>query len=292
MSQNFASRQLSRREENNVDEVQGSSSTFLDEEALYNMPSLIASMAEGMLLDPPQEGYFFDDEENSMDCSFYQHSYEYSPSSSSSTDQSSFSDLEEFIQSSIPAGQLLSHKKRAGRKIFKETRHPVYRGVRLRKNNKWVCEVREPNSKLRIWLGTHSTPEKAARAYDVAALALRGNLAPLNFEDSLWVLPRAKSSSPKDIQIAAAEAARTFPFPTYSKPSSMKKKYSQSATSDISETDEVSDRISVTFFDEEALYHMPALIASMAEGMLLDPPQDGYYFNDVECNVGSNLWSY
>ncbi|CAL0300728.1 unnamed protein product [Lupinus luteus] len=31
-------------------------------------------------------------------------------------------------------------KKRAGRKKFNETRHPVYRGVRRRNSGKWVCE--------------------------------------------------------------------------------------------------------------------------------------------------------
>ncbi|KAI3950008.1 hypothetical protein MKW92_017120 [Papaver armeniacum] len=304
VSQTFPSKQLSRRVENNVDEVlQESSSTFLDEEALFNMPSLIASMAEGMLLDPPQEGYYFDDVEYGVDSNLWSdsaHSYEYSnsPSSSSSTDQTSLSDLEELIQSSVLAPELRSHKKRAGRKIFKETRHPVYRGVRLRKNDKWVCEVREPNSKSRIWLGTHSTPEMAATAYDVAALALRGNLTPLNFEDSLWVLPRAKSSAAKDIQIAAAEAARAFPLPTHSKSPSIRKKPSQSATSKASRPvaiAEIFTDISLraeAFFDEEALYYMPALITSMVEGMLLDPPpQEFYYFDALECRVDSSLWS-
>ncbi|OIT01338.1 PREDICTED: dehydration-responsive element-binding protein 1F-like [Nicotiana attenuata] len=101
-------------------------------------------------------------------------------------------------------------KKRAGRKKFKETRHPIYRGVRRRNNDKWVCELREPSKQKRIWLGTYPTPEMAARAHDVAALALRGNSATLNFADSLWRLPVIVSKDPKDLRQAAVKAAEAF----------------------------------------------------------------------------------
>ncbi|ERN19383.1 hypothetical protein AMTRI_Chr09g22590 [Amborella trichopoda] len=101
-------------------------------------------------------------------------------------------------------------KRRAGRRKFRETRHPVYRGVRRRSVGKWVCEVREPNKKTRIWLGTYPLPEMAARAHDVAALALRGPSACLNFADSARLLPRPDSREPRDIQRAAALAAEEF----------------------------------------------------------------------------------
>ncbi|KAI3983226.1 hypothetical protein MKX01_029922 [Papaver californicum] len=241
----------------------------------------------------------------------FEHSYEYSslssPSSSSSgTDQRLYSDnssgskekspLSSLVSQSSP--QLVPHKKRAGRKKFKETRHPIYRGVRERKNDKWVCEVREPNnSKSRIWLGTHSSPEMAARAYDVAALALRGKSAPLNFENSPWVLPRAKSSSIKDIQSAVAQASLAFPFfndtvppPPMTNSMSQTYPFDQLFRRVENNVDEVQE-IPSTYLDEEALFNMPSLIASMAEGMLLDPPQEGYYFDDVEYNVDTNLWS-
>ena len=103
-------------------------------------------------------------------------------------------------------------KKRAGRKKFKETRHPIYRGVRSRKFGKWVCEVRHPITQSRVWLGTHATADMAARAHDVAVLAMRGPSACLNFADSVWRLPIPLSCDVIDIQKAAAVAAKAFVY--------------------------------------------------------------------------------
>ncbi|KAK7324879.1 hypothetical protein VNO77_28780 [Canavalia gladiata] len=180
---------------------------------------------------------------------------------------------------------LSSHKRKAGRKKFKETRHPVYRGVRQRNGNKWVCEIREPNKKSRIWLGTYPTPEVAAMAHDVAALALKGTSATFNFPDSVSLLPVANSSSAADIREAASRMSKVF-GPSSSSSSSFPMVEGR-------EEKVVEDESKSGFIDEEALFNMPGLLDSMAEGLLITPPsmKKAFDWDDVDSEFDLTLWT-
>lgn len=88
-----------------------------------------------------------------------------------------------------------------------------YKGVRKRKWGKWVSEVRLPNSRERIWLGSYDTAEKAARAFDAAQFCLRGEAAKLNFPDNPPDILNGGSMTAAEIQVAAVRFAISDPEP-------------------------------------------------------------------------------
>ncbi|KAJ9183700.1 hypothetical protein P3X46_007516 [Hevea brasiliensis] len=83
-----------------------------------------------------------------------------------------------------------------------------YKGVRMRKWGKWVAEIRQPNSRGRIWLGSYNTAEEAARAYDAALFCLRGPSVTLNFPMNPPDIPSSTDLSPLQIREAAFRHSR------------------------------------------------------------------------------------
>ncbi|MED6193474.1 hypothetical protein PIB30_019770 [Stylosanthes scabra] len=207
-------------------------------------------------------------------------------------------------------------KRRAGRKKFQETRHPIYKGVRQR-NGKWVCELRQPNNKTRVWLGTFSHPHMAAIAHDVAALAFRGDNASLNFPESAVSLPRldAETTSLKTIQLTATQAANNHFLEAKEEMSSILGSSSNSNSnnnnnnnnnssndgsfSSSSHEEELSsDYFSLGedsrsfYWDEDGVFNMPVLMNSLAEGLIITPPalERGFNWVGVETTMELTLW--
>ncbi|XVF54062.1 hypothetical protein PTKIN_Ptkin05aG0151100 [Pterospermum kingtungense] len=172
-------------------------------------------------------------------------------------------------------------------------RNSSYRGIRSR-SGKWVSEIREPRKTTRIWLGTYPTPEMAATAYDVAAIALKGPDTDLNFPDMILSYPKVASTSATDIRAAAASAAASMvPKPDTGSSSKDEGKPENEGTTSSTCIDSGSS--GQEYIDEEELLNFPNLMVDMAGGMLVSPPRmtnsppsdDSPENSDVE-----SLWTY
>ena len=166
-------------------------------------------------------------------------------------------------------------------------KHPMYRGIRCR-SGKWVSEIREPRKTTRIWLGTFPIPEMAAAAYDVAALALKGSDAVLNFPGSVATYPVPASTSSLDIRNAATAAAALKKAELSESQLQLRQLQNDSNTMNAGWTSSGTE-----FVDEEAIFDMPSLLVDMAEGMLVSPPRINSS-DDSQGNSdgGESLWGY
>lgn len=149
-----------------------------------------------------------------------------------------------------------------------------YKGVRKRKWGKYVSEIRLPNCRERIWLGSYDTAEKAARAFDAALYCLRGGNAKFNFPDNPPEIENGRSMTPAEIQVAAARFAHAAA--------------GAESSGRVDDLDSQSDSLS----SSEALQHAESPCPSVSESNteITDIPLDNAFLDQfLTLGTGNNI---